>query len=1013
MPAKYHHVKKRSASGLASVNKKSDKDKTPTGTGTSNANGGLHITKPSSSSHHSHSHHNHSHHSHNHGHPNPLTDRPLNLPPIPPDHALLSRTISRILLLRYEHDIARLYSTRLYALSLVQIPSLTLRIAGVAGTSWAAWNCGEEGWELSGMKTPTSEDAPYQFGEEYEDRGKESIKDFFRAVIGMDMREAGERVATKSVLWSYTALRHFALSNNVTLCPRTGLHSHALLPFLPQLQAHLAVLESMPKPRFEKPRYMFGSGFSTQTIKGMKGTYDGNGHYEFTTKEQGILDGIGELMDAMTMSVGASGRMGGFLGGGATGSARTMIDSVKEGVVKAWGVKHGLGKPKKKPKTAEDGGGGGGEGEQDEPLLPPYAEPLMASFDALVSLLWDVANEFSPAGYGLILREKLLDKWCECGCSTDHLGEVCERTVREEEEWERNRLNAASGEKGKGKRIEGGHGTEGPTKRQGKQREWDGRGSGVYGWDTEEEEDIWDVELDFGGGPPPPVGLHSDRGRGGKRGTTAAGKGRGNAKKAVKGDEPLDEDEMTIGEMMEWRYLRAEKEKEAGNAAYRRGEYEEAVKLYEKAYEIEPEVPHYQLNLAAAHLKLNNWIEAEKACTNALAQHPLNVKGLFRRGKARSMMYADAMQATGGAANGKSTKSNTSNLNAKKKRDREREREAMAKRDGAIEDLRAALRVQPTNEDAIRELSDLLFPDSNGAAAPTMTSTTGSLDVLEEEEEIMDERSRTENAAAAGSSSGSGGSGSNGSGNWSLGAGSSSGSGSSSGWGGLGPSSSRQQTPIATKDPPYHSSGGSSSSTSSGSMSGSGSGSSFASPTSYSSSGSGPSSGSGSGGSSSATNHSAQPKESAHTVLLRKLGVLPPVSATPSTDIPEAPFAKTEADEQKLRIVLLPPSKSSATNGSGSGNGAKGTGVLKVNMNGIQDGKRKITVEFSTGANSGKAGDGNGNEKKTKKNKSQEEKERLDEEEERRRLKVEAELERMKGECASYPSWERYMVKKV
>jgi len=37
----------------------------------------------------------------------------------------------------------------------------------------------------------------------------EEIKDFFRAAIGMDMRQAGERVATKSVLWSYTALRHF------------------------------------------------------------------------------------------------------------------------------------------------------------------------------------------------------------------------------------------------------------------------------------------------------------------------------------------------------------------------------------------------------------------------------------------------------------------------------------------------------------------------------------------------------------------------------------------------------------------------------------------------------------------------------------------------------------------------------------------------------------------------------------------------------------------------------------
>lgn len=32
-----------------------------------------------------------------------------------------------------------------------------------------------------------------------------------------------------------------------------------------------------------------------------------------------------------------------------------------------------------------------------------------------------------------------------------------------------------------------------------------------------------------------------------------------------------------------------------------------AVKHYEKAHEIEPELPHYQLNLAAAHLKLSKY----------------------------------------------------------------------------------------------------------------------------------------------------------------------------------------------------------------------------------------------------------------------------------------------------------------------------------------------------------------------------------------------------------------------
>lgn len=45
-----------------------------------------------------------------------------------------------------------------------------------------------------------------------------------------------------------------------------------------------------------------------------------------------------------------------------------------------------------------------------------------------------------------------------------------------------------------------------------------------------------------------------------------------------------------------------------GNVAYRKGDYEEAVKLYEMAHEIESELPHYQLNLAAAHLKLNKYV---------------------------------------------------------------------------------------------------------------------------------------------------------------------------------------------------------------------------------------------------------------------------------------------------------------------------------------------------------------------------------------------------------------------
>ena len=189
-------------------------------------------------------------------------------------------------------------------------------------------------------------------------------------------------------------------------------------------------------------------------------------------------------------------------------------------------------------------------------------------YERLAQTLWRVSREFDVRGYGTLLREKLTTKWCDCGCSTDHLGEVCERTVREDEE-------------ANGVRI-------------GKQREWDGRGTGVYGWETNEEEDIWEVDLDFGG--PEPGGVSGD----------------------VNGG-------MTIGDMMEWRFFKAEREKEEvrlfsrlrrlrfahrwlqGNVAFRRGDYEMAAKCYEVAHGIEPELPHYQLNLAAAHLKLSKY----------------------------------------------------------------------------------------------------------------------------------------------------------------------------------------------------------------------------------------------------------------------------------------------------------------------------------------------------------------------------------------------------------------------
>ncbi|KAI5122280.1 hypothetical protein M0805_002360 [Coniferiporia weirii] len=440
-------------------------------------------------------------HGHAHRNPNPHLDRTITQTMTAVSE--LERCISAILLLRYEHDIARLYSTRLHNVALIYLPKLMLDCIDLTSPGWVAANaeCDE-------------------------------IKDFFRGAIAMDMRQAGERVATKSVLWSYTALRHFALSNSVSICQKRGLHSLRLLPHFQSLKSHLLVLQGLPVATFSKPTHM-----------------------------PSLDESLELLEDDLIRKTNKSGL--------------------------AW---------------------------------DDWRQKIRLGYERLVDTLWQVAKEFDVRGYGLVLRDKLTTKWCDCGCSTDHLGEVCERTVREEEE-------------------ESGI-------RSGKEREWDGRGSGVFGWQTDEEEDIWEMDLDFGGLEP----------------------------EECDGLDP----EMTIGELMEWRYFKAEKAKELGNKSFRSCDYKTAIKHYSSAYDIEPELPHYQLNIAAAHLKLSDWISAEKACNIALAQHRSG-KGYWRRAKARRMQ-------------GRTVE--------------------------AVKDLRAVLKIQPENAEALAELM-LVMPSAAIDIAPT------------------------------------------------------------------------------------------------------------------------------------------------------------------------------------------------------------------------------------------------------------------------------------------------------
>ncbi|THU78754.1 hypothetical protein K435DRAFT_46250 [Dendrothele bispora CBS 962.96] len=528
----------------------------------------------------------------------------------------LERTIARILLLRYEQDIARLFSTRLYTVSLVHLPTLVMRCVSLGGPGWAAHNADSE-----------------------------EIKDFFRAVISMDMRQAGERVATKSVLWSYTALRHFALSNNVPICQKRGLHSLRLLPHYDALKAHLDSLEAQPIPQFSKPPHLGP-----------------------------LLEGEAALEEACEIKFGLKSPNGKSKKGKNKGKGKENENQNESDV-----------------NRDRDKGKGTGMGKGNDKYTPPYSDPsgdpydpdwrpkVLLSYEKLVQTLWRVAKEFDVRGYGLMLREKLTSKWCDCGCSTDHLGEVCERTVREEEEWVYERAQMQGHLHPHSHSHSNAHshslGCGAPRgKGKGKQREWDGRGSGVFGWDTSEEEDIWEVELDFGGGPGPgPGGFghrdedveadgsdddNDDEGHEhGRRHPHGNGHGHRSKQRRDKvleskpkqqqqsqnpspheialSDLPLSE--MSISEIMEFRYLRAEKEKELGNAAFRKGDYLTAVEYYEKAYGIEKEMPTYQLNLGMAWLRLEDWIKAEEACTKALTQHR-SPKGYFRRAKARKML---------------------------------------------------------------------------------------------------------------------------------------------------------------------------------------------------------------------------------------------------------------------------------------------------------------------------------------------------------------------------------------
>lgn len=85
--------------------------------------------------------------------------------------------------------------------------------------------------------------------------------------------------------------------------------------------------------------------------------------------------------------------------------------------------------------------------------------------------------------------------------------------------------------------------------------------------------------------------------------------------------------------------------KEKGNAAFKAGKYDEAVRHYGAAINKDTRNAVLYSNRAMAHLKLGDFKSAEEDCTLALALDPRNVKALLRRGTARGFQqtYTDAL----------------------------------------------------------------------------------------------------------------------------------------------------------------------------------------------------------------------------------------------------------------------------------------------------------------------------------------------------------------------------------
>lgn len=100
---------------------------------------------------------------------------------------------------------------------------------------------------------------------------------------------------------------------------------------------------------------------------------------------------------------------------------------------------------------------------------------------------------------------------------------------------------------------------------------------------------------------------------------------------------------LVVSEKEETPFEKAQRYKSEGNEMFKKGKYDEAIALYNKAIDTIPEefktdLATYYQNRAAAYEQLKKWSSVISDCTKAIELNNRYEKALFRRAKAEEMI---------------------------------------------------------------------------------------------------------------------------------------------------------------------------------------------------------------------------------------------------------------------------------------------------------------------------------------------------------------------------------------